>query len=716
MTGEINTMKTEMTFLLDGLACPNCAAKIEDAVRKIEGVGSATVNLMSRELNASFDTDPSEFEKAVRQIVQMYEPNVRVSISRHEEESANEDENDENEKKERKLIITRLIAGSVLFVTGIILKLTLDSVIPSLVLFIISYLILGYDVIIKAVRNVIKGKVFEEHFLMTVSTVCAFVIGEYPEGVAVMLFYQIGEFFQDLAVVKSRRSISSLLKIRPDTAVVLKDGIESEISAENVRIGDIVVIRPGERIPVDGIIIDGSADIDTSPVTGESVPRCHHAGDEVVSGCICANGMIYIKAEKTYGESTASKIIEMVESASSKKAKSEQFITRFSRYYTPVVVIAAVLIAVIPSIITGNWQEWVRRGCIFLIISCPCALVLSVPLAFFGGIGAASRAGVLVKGGNYLEQLGKADCFVFDKTGTLTNGSFTVSEIRNEDWIGREELIKLAASAENRSSHPIARAICAYHPDEIYDVCEFRENAGNGITAKIIKGDGEKTDIAVGKNLFAEPDKDVKNDTAGKMTTVYVSVDGRYAGSIGVSDILKDTSREAVRKLKDMGIKKTVMLTGDNAKTAEAVAKETGVDECYSNLLPGEKVGKLEQIIEDGYVTAFAGDGINDGPALARADVGIAMGAMGSDAALEAADIVVMDDDILKMTSAVNVSRKTMRIVKENIVFALAVKILFLALGALGVCDMWMAVFADVGVSLIAVANSMRLLRNSIQH
>lgn len=576
--------------------------------------------------------------------------------------------------------------------------------------FLVPYLIIGYDILWKAVRNILHGQVFDENFLMAIATVGAFVLGDYLEGSAVMIFYQVGELFQSVAVGKSRKSISSLMDIRPDYANLEKDGEIVESDPEEVSIGDIIVVKPGEKIPLDGVIIEGNTSVDTSALTGESVPRSLTEGDDVISGCINLSGVVRVRVTKEFGESTVAKILDLVENSSSKKAKAENFITKFARYYTPCIVIGAALLAVIPSLITGNWGEWVNRALIFLVISCPCALVISVPLSFFGGIGGASRCGILIKGGNYLETLAKAEIVVFDKTGTLTKGVFNVTAIHPE-IISEERLIELAAYAEAYSTHPISRSIRDAFNAEIDKsrISDVKELSGRGVSAVI---DGKK--IFAGNDKLMEEIGVSWHPCHHTGTTVHVAADNTYAGHIVISDEVKSDSAEAVKSLKNAGVKKTVMLTGDAKAVGESTAKQLGLDEVYTELLPDGKVEMVEKLLEEksnkGRLV-FVGDGINDAPVLSRADIGIAMGAVGSDAAIEAADVVLMDDKPSKIALAIDISRRTLSIVHQNIVFALAVKLAVLVLGALGLANMWAAVFADVGVSVIAIINAMRALK-----
>lgn len=579
--------------------------------------------------------------------------------------------------------------------------------------YLVPYLLIGYDIIWKAARNIRHGQVFDENFLMMIATFGAFGVGEYSEALAVMLFYQVGELFQNYAVSRSRQSITEMMNICPEYANLEEDGRLIQVDPDDVEPGMVIVVKAGERIPLDGTVIEGESMIDTAALTGESVPRRATAGDEVISGCVNGSGTLKVQVSKAFEDSTVAKILELVENAGSKKAKVENFITRFARYYTPVVTIGAAILAVIPPLIFGGgWGEWVQRACIFLVISCPCALVISVPLGFFGGIGAASKIGVLVKGSNFLEAVAEMTTIVFDKTGTLTKGEFKVAKVvaagRSE-----EEVLRLAAYSEGYSSHPVSNSIKAAYgkPLDLEEVRDAKEFAGQGIRAKVngsivLAGNGK---LMEENGISYPPCEEIG-------TVVYVACDGELAGTIVISDQVKEGAKEAIREMKKVGVKKTVMLSGDRQAAAQAVAKELELDEVHAQLLPGDKVKWVEKLLEKqpkGQRLAFAGDGINDAPVLTRADIGIAMGSMGSDAAIEAADVVLMDDDVRKIASVVKISRKTLRIVKQNIVFALGVKALVLVLGAFGMANMWEAVFADVGVSVIAILNAMRALKAS---
>ena len=582
-----------------------------------------------------------------------------------------------------------------------------------LFLYLIPYFVIGWDILYKAVRNIKNGQVFDENFLMAVATIGAFGVNEYSEAVAVMLFYQVGELFQSYAVNRSRQSITDLMDICPEYANIEEDGQLKQVDPDDVEVGDIIVIKPGEKIPLDGKVVFGESMVDTSALTGESVPRRVKEGDDLVSGCVNGNGLLRAEVTKEFDDSTVAKILELVENASSKKAHVENFITRFARYYTPAVVIGAVVLAVIPPLFLGqSWAEWVRRACTFLVISCPCALVISVPMSFFSGIGAASKKGVLVKGSNYLETMAKLHTVVFDKTGTLTKGEFKVAEIHSVDGDEKKQsmVLELAALAESYSDHPISRSIRDAWGKKLDQsrVSDAEEISGHGVKVKI---DGKTVLAGNGKLMDKEG---ISYTECASVGTVYVAEEGKFLGSIVIADGIKDGVKDAIRSLKRAGVSKTVMLTGDKRNVAEAVAKEIGLDEVHAELLPGDKVDRVEALLKalpEGRKLAFVGDGINDAPVLSRADVGIAMGSMGSDAAIEAADVVLMDDDPRKIADIVRISRKTMGIVMQNIVFALGVKFVVLAMGAFGVANMWEAVFADVGVSVIAILNAMRALR-----
>lgn len=604
----------------------------------------------------------------------------------------------------------KIIIALILFLIAFIIKFPNEWI--NNAIYIISYIIVGFDIVKKAVRNIIRGKVFDENFLMAVATIGAFGIGEFPEAVAVMLLYQIGELFQSYAVDKSRKSISSLMDIRPDFANVERDGKIQKVDPDEVEIGEIIVIKPGEKVPLDGIVIEGDSSLDTKALTGETLPKNVTISDEVLSGCINVHGVIKIKVTKEFGESTVSKILDLVENASSKKSKSENFITKFAQYYTPIVVIIAVILAIIPPIFIqdATFSEWIYRALSFLVVSCPCALVISIPLSFFGGIGGASKMGILIKGSNYLEAISNTETIVFDKTGTLTEGVFEVQKV-NAIGISQEELLKLTAYVEDYSNHPIAMSVKKAYNQEIdkKQIIKIQELSGLGIDAKI----GEQEVLVGNEKLMNKYSINfTKNDEIG--TILYIAVNGKYAGYILIADKIKKDSALAIKNLKKNNVKQTVMLTGDRKAVGENVAKQLGIDKVYTELLPDGKVEKVEELLkaksEKGKL-AFVGDGINDAPVLALADIGIAMGGLGSDAAIEAADVVLMTDEPSKIVDAIHLSKRTMRIVRENIVFAISVKVLVLILSALGISTLWEAVFADVGVSIIAIINALRVLR-----
>ena len=622
--------------------------------------------------------------------------------------------------KKQKIMLYRIIAAAVIYVPLFVLehmgKLEFQSEIPvQFLLFMIPYLIVGWDIIYRAVRNISHGQVFDENFLMCIATFGALGVKEYSEAVAVMLFYQIGELFQSYAVNRSRQSISAMMDICPEYANIEEDGKLKQVDPDDVEIGTEIVIKAGERVPLDGVVVSGTSFVDTSALTGESVPREVTEGSEIISGCVNGSGLLKVRTTKEFDDSTVAKILELVENASSKKAHVENFITKFAKYYTPIVVCAAVVLAFLPPIILGGgFAEWIQRACIFLVISCPCALVISVPLGFFGGIGAASKQGVLVKGSNYLEALSEMKTIVFDKTGTLTKGEFVVSEVIPNGW-EKEGLLEVAALAEGYSDHPISAALKkAYEEAELGELSMDRveqaeEIAGHGIKAKI---DGR---VVYAGNAKLMEEKGVEYEPCTVPgTVVYLAAEKEFLGTIVISDTVKPEAKRAIAQLKQSGVKKTVMLTGDRKDVGEAVAESLGIDEVYTDLLPGDKVDKVEALLGElgeKEKLGFVGDGINDAPVLSRADIGIAMGSMGSDAAIEAADVVLMDDNILKISSIMRIAGKTLQIVHQNIVFALGVKVLVLILGALGLANMWEAVFADVGVSVIAILNSMRTLK-----
>ncbi|MDR1530689.1 MAG: cadmium-translocating P-type ATPase [Clostridiales bacterium] len=720
---------------LYGLCCANCAAKIERAAAKLDGVRSANVDIMAQKLTLTADSQsrfPSLFAEITR-IAARIEPDIKVSFAEEHtgETSVAAERKAEDSESERRALIQKILKGigAVLFVIGMVLKLNQWA---ELAVFLAGYLLIGGDVVLRAVKNISKGQVFDENFLMSVATIGAFAIGEYPEGVAVMLFYQVGEAFQEYAVGRSRKSITALMDIRPDFANLKTGGEIRRVSPEEVKVGDFIVVKPGEKIPLDGAVTDGRSALDTSALTGESLPRDVEPGSEVMSGSINKSGLLTIEVNKLFGESTVSKILNLVQNASGAKAPVENFITKFARYYTPAVVFAAAALAVIPPVLLGGgFADWINRALVFLVVSCPCALVISIPLSFFGGIGGASRNGILVKGSNYLDALHRVDTAVFDKTGTLTKGVFAVTEIVPAGAFSREALLELAALAECNSNHPIAVSIQkAYNGSGAAgtsglreNITEYEEIAGYGVRVRVntntvpelpapvvLAGNSKLMDSA---GIAFE-----KSDAVG--TVVYLAVDGVFAGYIVIADEVKPDSKKAIAELKALGVRKTVMLTGDSRAVGEKIGRELGLDTVCAELLPQHKVEQLERLFEAKSAQGrnfrkgkllFAGDGINDAPVLARADVGVAMGGVGSDAAIEAADVVLMTDEPSKIADAIRIAKKTRTIVIQNIVFALAVKAVILTLGAMGIATMWEAVFGDVGVALIAVLNAMRAMR-----
>lgn len=691
----------QKSYKLEGLDCASCADKIEKSVQKIHGVEKARVDFMAEKMTLEVESGHDlEVENEARAVIGKLEPDVKVISLKDvkEEEGRNPNNN--------RLI--RIIIAFVLFLALIIIKPSNNWV--ALASYLVVYVLIGGDIVKRAVTNIFRGEVFDENFLMSVATIGAFFIGEYPEAVAVMLFYQVGEWFQSAAVDQSRKSIAKLMDIRPDSANLLVNGQIKAVAPDTIEIGQQILVKPGEKVPLDGQIIDGSSMVDTSALTGESVPRTVKVGDEILGGFINKNGALTINVTKKFGDSTVSKILDLVENASSKKAPAENFISKFARYYTPVVVVLAVLLAVIPPFIFPDTSinEWVYRALTFLVISCPCALVISVPLSFFGGIGGASKLGVLIKGSNYLEILANTETIVFDKTGTLTKGNFVVQNITSV-VLPEEELLRLTATAEQLSTHPIAISIKESYGKETVPATAIEEVAGHGIKATI-----EGKTVLVGNAKLMKQFGIKAPEVKETGTLIFVAIDNQFAGYLVIADQLKPDAISAIKELKAEGVKQTVMLTGDNQQVAEAIAKEVGVDKVYAELLPDGKVDRLEELLKASSPknkVAFVGDGMNDAPVLARADVGIAMGGLGSDAAIEAADVVIMNDEPSRIASAIKLSRKTLRIVKQNIIFAIAVKIIVLVLGALGLASMQAAVFADVGVTIIAVLNAMRCLR-----
>ncbi|AMW98982.1 cadmium transporter [Rummeliibacillus stabekisii] len=696
------------TLYLDGLDCANCAAKIEKSVGELEGVTSSSVDFVSKkliiEVSESATSEQLVINEAVK-LINRIEPHVKAI-----EEYDNDPHEHNHEIGNTKKVLVRLGIGIVIGSLGMF---TPVSGIYELALFLLAYLIVGGDVIYRAFRNILRGQVFDEHFLMALATIGAFAIKQYPEGVAVMLFYQVGELFQGIAVNRSRKSIGDLMDIRPDYANIKVGNEIKRVSPDEVKIGDIIVIKPGEKVPLDGKVIEGNSMVDTSALTGESVPREVQSGSDVLSGFINKSGLLSVEVTKVFGESTVSKILDLVQNASSRKAPTENFITKFARYYTPVVVIVAAALAFIPPLLLNGatFSDWIYRALVFLVISCPCALVVSIPLGFFGGIGAASKMGILVKGSNYLEALNNVKYVVFDKTGTLTKGVFEVTTICPSGNILKEDLLEYAAFAETHSNHPIAQSIRnAYGKELSVDkIQEYNEISGHG-TAVTVEG----KEILAGNAKLMNKENIAFKEPSEIGTIVHIALNRNYAGYIVIADELKEDSVQAVRSLKELGIKKTIMLTGDAASVAKSVGEKLGLDEVHAELLPQHKVEEIEKIDAQKNPKEkiiFVGDGINDTPVLARADVGMAMGGLGSDAAIEAADIVIMTDEPSKIPAAIGIAKRTRVIVWQNILFALGVKGIFLLLGAFGIATMWEAVFSDVGVTLLAVLNAMRVLR-----
>lgn len=706
---------TKKILILEGLGCANCAAKIEKEVKNLEGVKFASVDFVSKKLTLETNESSSidKLSNQIESIVKKIEPDVKVifeeNASKDKTKENNKDNDEDEDGDDNKKEIIKLVIGGAVFAVGMIFNFQNWL---ELTIFLISYIIVGGNVVLRAIKGIVRGQVFSEHFLMSVATIGAFFVGQYPEGVAVMLFYLVGELFQDMAVNHSRKSISALMDIRPDYAN-LKVGEElKKVSPEDVNIGDIIVVKPGEKIPLDGKVIEGTSLVDTSALTGESVPRELEPGKDALSGFINKNGVLTVEVTKDYGESTVSKILDLVQNASSRKAPTENFITKFARYYTPVVVFGALALAVIPPLVIqgATFSDWIYRALVFLVVSCPCALVISIPLGFFGGIGGASKKGILIKGSNYLEALNSVETVIFDKTGTLTKGVFKVTETNSQNGYTDEELIEYASYAESYSNHPIALSIISAYNDEIdkNKIENYEEIAGHGIKVNV---NGREV-LAGNTRLMIKEDIKYKDvETIG--TIVHVAIDKKYAGNIVISDEVKEDSAHAIKELKSIGVKKTVMLTGDLKTVADKIGKQLGLDEVYSELLPTDKVDKLELLDSKKSPKGklvFVGDGINDAPVLARADIGIAMGGLGSDAAIEAADIVIMTDEPSKIASAIKIAKRTRNIVYQNIVFALGVKLVFLVLATFGVATMWEAVFGDMGVAILAILNAMRVM------
>ncbi|RCW49733.1 heavy metal translocating P-type ATPase [Halanaerobium sp. MA284_MarDTE_T2] len=734
-------------FELEGLTCTNCAGKIEKEVNNLEDIEKVSLNFATSTITVEGEGADNSFENELQEIADRIEPGLTVKESRNRRKRANQKSdhnqvhehnhedgrvNDHEESHghdrdhgvddENSYLKKRFWPGTIIFALAIILfelpflevELGSLSIYLEWLLFGSSYLLIGGPVLMAAFKNIKRGQVFDENFLMSIATIGAFSIQEFPEGVAVMLFYMVGEIFQERAVDRSRRSIKKLMDIRPDYANLKLEDTTKEVDPEDVQIGDIIIIKPGEKVPLDGEVLEGSSMVDTSALTGESVPRKVETGDEILSGTINKDGLLTVEVTKEYGQSTVSKILELVENASAKKAPTEKFITKFARYYTPVVVYSALAIAVLPPLFLQGaaFAEWFYRALIFLVISCPCALVVSIPLGFFGGIGRASRQGVLVKGGNYLEALNNVSQIVFDKTGTLTKGEFAVSKVESYNGFNNEQILTMAAYAESHSTHPIAKSIVEAFDQKIDNqrIKDYQEISGHGIKAVV-----DDKEILAGNIKLMNKNNIEYQEVDADGTIVYLAIENKYAGYITITDELKEDSIKAIKGLKELGIKQLTMLTGDREAVAGRVAQRLGLDNYYSELLPDQKVDEIEELLgrqKENDKLIFVGDGINDAPVLARSDIGVAMGGLGSDAAIEAADVVLMTDEPSKLITAINTARRTRKIVWQNIILALGVKGIVLIMGAMGMATMWEAVFADVGVALIAVFNAMRISRN----
>ena len=708
-------LDNKVTLSVKGIDCVNCATKIENRIRSLDGVKDVSIDFINEKMELNTDKKEDEIVKLVQNATNLVEDNVKVSSMNAQHHNEDHHHNIDNVENIKKL----LIIGGLIYLFAIILPVNKYI---KIILFVISYFIVGKDVLVSAYKNIRAGEFFDENFLMGIATIGAFLVGEYTEAVAVMLFYQVGELFQEMAVNKSRKSISDLMNIKPDFANLKVENEIKKVLPEEVNVNDLILVKPGEKVPLDGIIIEGTSTGDTAALTGESLPREFGVGDEILSGTVNNNGLLTIKVTKVFSDSTVSKILDLVQNASSKKSKTEKFITKFARYYTPIIVGVALLVATVPPFVLGNgtFYEWFYRALIFLVVSCPCALVISIPLGFFGGIGAASKNGILIKGGNYLEALDKVDTVIMDKTGTITKGTFKVVEINvKNDKISKEKLLEYVADVESFSNHPIAKSVVEEYEKNGQKVIKesikkYDEISGYGISAEL-----DDTNILVGNNKLMELEKIEYDFIESIGTTIYVAIDREYAGNIVIADQIKEDSVNAVKALKNQGISNIVMLTGDNRNIANDIAKKVGINEVYSELLTNEKVDKVEEIFakkenKDGKVL-FVGDGINDAPVLARADIGVAMGGVGSDAAIEAADVVIMTDELSKISDTIKIAKKTKKIVWQNIIFALSVKAIVLLLRILGLSTVWEAVFADVGVALIAVLNSTRVLNMKLE-
>lgn len=706
-------MKT-IELILEGLNCAHCGAKIEEKAGKLPNVKSSSLNFIKKKLTVEYtNIEEDELIKNIKEIVANTEPHVKVYTVQNEAEltDTHEHYHEHNHDHSSPHTLKRIIIGAVIFLSAVFIK--MDNTL-NIALLVLAYIILGYDILLRAVKNIARGQVFDENFLMAVASLGALFIKEYPEAAGVMLFYQIGEYLQSLAVNKSRKSIKDLLNIKPEYANLKQGNKTIKVSPEKVKKEDIILIKPGEKIPLDGVVLEGSSSIDTSALTGESMPVDIIEGNEVLSGSINLNGVLTIRVTKIYEESTVAKILYLVEKASTKKAHTENFITKFAKYYTPTVVFLALLISIVPPLIIegASFYDWIYKGLIFLVVSCPCALVLSIPLTYFGGIGSASRQGILIKGSNYLEALSKVEIAVFDKTGTLTEGSFKVTEIKEYNNFNKSDIIEIASYAEHYSNHPIANSIKNEYKNSIIEekIKSYNEIPGYGVSVKV-----DNKEVTIGnKKLMEQQNIDIVSSDEKPGTIIYLAVDNTFAGYIVINDKIKDNTQNLVKNLKELGINKTVMLTGDNEISAKNIKDKLKIDEYYAELLPNEKVEIVEKLYkqktEKGKLL-FVGDGINDAPVLMRSDIGIAMGGVGSDAAIEAADVVIMTDEPQKVYKSIKIANKTKRIVWQNIIFAIGIKILVLILSTIGTATMPQAVFADVGVALLAVLNASRILK-----
>lgn len=711
MVDVLNKSGNKQDIKLEGLSCANCALKIENKILQIEGVTFASVNFANQNMivESDLEIDVVQLNKKLINVSKTIEPDIELIFKQDVENTKTDNDEHDNNDFSLRIQLFKLLVGGGLFAIGLIFEFETNI---ELIIFLLSYIIVGGEIVIKAIKGIVSGQIFNENFLMSIATIGAFIIGEYPEGIAVMLFYLVGELFQDLAVDHSRKSIKKMMNIRPEYANLLRDNNIARVKPESVNIGEIIIVNPGEKIPLDGIVIDGSSMVDTAALTGESIPRELLVDDQAISGIINLNGVLTIRVNKSYEDSTVSKILDLVENASTRKAPTEKYISKFAAVYTPIVVFLALALAVLPPLLFQgeSYNVWVYRALVFLVISCPCALVISIPLGFFGGIGGASKRGILVKGSNYLEALNDVEIVIFDKTGTLTKGVFTVTSSNPKEGFTEDELFEYAAYAENYSNHPIAKAILSKYKKtiNINRISEYKDLPGYGISLKI-----DNKNILVGNSKLMIKENVDFEEVKTNGSIIYVSSDLNFIGSIIVSDEIKIDSKQTIKELKKLGVKKTVMLTGDRKSVGEEIGKYLEIDEVFSELLPTDKIDKFEQIESTKSTKGkiiFVGDGINDAPVLARTDIGIAMGGLGSDAAIEAADVVIMTDEPSKIITAIKVAKKTRRIVYQNIILAMVVKGIFLVLGAFGIASMWEAVFADTGVALLAVFNALRVM------